>query len=108
MKRNRDLAPKARAVVNSSHTHAPANMPHTMAMATRPSNEAFSADVVGLTEPRSEMKMTALAAANTTLLSFRAVSRETSRSTTRWENVGTSRRSATYPPTAATGGPGSG
>ena len=47
------------------------------------------------------MKTTALAAANTTLLSFRAVSRETSRSTTRWENVGTSRRSATYPPTAA-------
>ena len=108
MKRNRDLAPKARAVVNSSQTHAPANMPHTMAMATRPSNEAFSADDVGLTEPRSEMKTTALAAANTTLLSFRAVSRETSRSTTRWENVGTSRRSATYPPTAATGGPRSG
>ena len=54
------------------------------------------------------MKVTALAAANTTLLSFRAVSRETSRSMTLWENVGTSRRSATYPPTAATGGPGSG
>ena len=62
MKRNRDLAPNARAVVNSNQTHAPANMPHTMAMATRPSNEAFSADAVGLTEPRSEMKVTALAA----------------------------------------------
>ena len=108
MKRNRDLAPKARAVVNSNQTHAPANMPHRKAIATRPSNEAFSVGVVGLAKPRSEMKVTALAAANTTLLSFRAVSRETSRSTTRWENVGTSRRSATYPPTAATGGPGSG
>ena len=108
MKRNRDLAPKARAVVNSSHTHAPANMPHRKAIATRPSNEAFSVDDVGLTEPRSEMKTTALAAANTTLLSFRAVSRETSRSMTLWENAGTSRRSATYPPTAVSGGPGSG
>ena len=108
MKRNRDLAPKARAVVNSSHTHAPANMPHRKAIATRPSNEAFSVDDVGLTEPRSEMKTTALAAANTTLLSFRAVSRETSRSMTLWENAGTSRRSATYPPTGVSGGPGSG